>query len=78
MGIGMFGLNFHTSINEAALHATPWAAIGGILMGFAAMVPAPSSYIVGGIATAMMIMGVVIKSPNDGKQERQLDAFSDK
>jgi hypothetical protein len=72
----MFNLNFHTSINEAALHATPWAAIGGILMGFAAMLPSPANYVVGGIATAMMIMGCIIKSPNDGKPERVQDGNS--
>lgn len=66
-------LNFHTSIKEASLHATPWAAIGGILMGFGATLPAPASYIVGGISTIMLIMGVLIRSPNDGNTEGTSD-----
>lgn len=74
----MCGLKFHTSIDEAALHATPWASIGGILMGFAAMLPSPANYIVAGVATVMMIMGVVIKSPTDEKPEGQNNVVADK
>lgn len=64
-------LQRHRGIKDAFRHATPWAAIGGILMGYGAILPSPANYIVSGIATAFLIMGVIIKSPSDGETTKE-------